>query len=153
MKRHWLLIAGLAVALIVSVGTEATAQATRRVDLAWDASPSPGVTYNVYRSEVAGGCATLPPDASCIKLNSTPISVLTFTDTAVPIGVSYFYTVTSFRNTLESVRSNEAPADLTLPAPPSNLRVVAVLLAGLGIVLLFFLWRRYEGKARNFRVP
>ena len=144
MKRRWLLIAGLAVVLIMSVGTDARAQATRQVELAWDASTSAGVTYNIYRSEVTGGCVGVPQDPTCIKLNSTPISVLTFTDTGVPIGKSYFYTTTAFRNTLESIHSGEAEANLIPPAPPSNLRLVAVLLAGLGLLILFLLWRRDE---------
>lgn len=144
MKQRWLLIAGLAVALIVSVGTDTRAQATREVELAWDASPSAGVTYSVYRAEISGGCTSTPPDVTCVKLNPTPISVLTFTDTAVPVGVSYFYTATSFRNTLESIHSVELEVDLTPPAPPSNLRLIAVLLAGLGLLILFLLWRRHE---------
>ncbi|MCB7129734.1 MAG: hypothetical protein J3T61_09385 [Candidatus Brocadiales bacterium] len=144
MKRRWLLIVGLAVGLIASVGTDAYAQATRTVELAWDASPSAGVTYNIYRSEVTGGCVGVPQDPTCIKLNSTPISVLTFTDTGVPVGKVYFYTATSFRNTLEGIHSGEAEANLIPPAPPSNLRLVAVLLAGLGLLILFLLWRRHE---------
>jgi hypothetical protein len=142
MKRHWLLIAGLVVALIVSVGTDTRAQTTREVELAWDASPSAGVTYNAYRSEVAGGCAAVPPHASCAKLNSTPILVLSFTDAAVPVGRSYFYTATAERFSIESGPSNEVNVDLTVPAPPSNLRLVAVLLAGLGLLLLLLFWRR-----------
>lgn len=142
MKRRWLLIAGLAVALIVSIGTDASAQATREVELAWDASPSVGVTYNACRSEVAGGCVGVPPHASCIKLNSILILVLTFTDAAVLVGKSYFYTATAERFSIESGPSNEINVDLTVPAPPSNLRLIAVLLAGLGLLLLFLFWRR-----------
>ncbi|KKL68290.1 hypothetical protein LCGC14_2126450 [marine sediment metagenome] len=144
MKRRWLLIVGLAVALIVSVGLEARAQTTRTVELAWDASPTAGVSYNVYRSEVVGGCALVPPDVTCTKLNPTPVLVLTFTNLAVPVNSIHFYTVKAVRNTIESVPSNEVVVDLTAPAPPSNLRLIAILLAGLGLLLLLFFWRRHE---------
>ena len=110
------------VVLLGTGGTDAGAQATREVELAWDASPSAGVTYNIYRSEVAGGCAKMPPHSSCTKLNLTAVSVLTFMDAAVPVGKSYFYTVTAVRMTIESGPSNEAIFDFTVPAPPSNLR-------------------------------
>ena len=142
MKRHWLLILGLAVALIVSVGTDARAQTTREVELSWDASPSTGVTYNIYRSEVTGGCVSVPQDPTCVKLNPAPISGLTFTDTGVPVGKAYFYTATAFRNTLESIHSVEVEGNLIPPEPPTNLQIVAVLLAGLGLLILFLLWRR-----------
>lgn len=134
-------------ALLTLTPLMAEAQATREVELAWDASPSVGVTYNAYRSEVAGGCTSVPPDTSCSKLNSSPISVLTFTDTAVPVGKSYFYTATAERFSIESGPSNEVNVDLTVPAPPNNLRLIAVLLAGLGLLIfLLFFWRRYEQK-------
>ncbi len=143
MKRRWLLIAGLAVALIASVGTDARAQATRSVELAWDASVSPGVTgYNIYRSEVTGGCVGVPQDPTCVKLNPAPISGLTFTDIGVPVGKAYFYTATAFRNTLESIHSVEVEGNLIPPEPPTNLQIVAVLLAGLGLLLLLLFWRR-----------
>lgn len=43
------------------------------VDLSWVASTTPGVTYNVYRTAVSG--------SGYVKMNATPISTLTFTDT------------------------------------------------------------------------
>ena len=133
-------------ALLTLAPLTAEAQATREVELAWDASTSVGVTYNAYRSEVVGGCAGVPPDVSCARLNSSPILVLTFTDTAVPVGKNYFYTMTAERFSIESGPSNEVNVDLTVPAPPSNLRIIAVLLAGLGFLILFLLWRRYGQK-------
>lgn len=43
------------------------------VDLSWVASTTPNVTYNVYRTAVSG--------SGYVKLNTAPITVLTFTDT------------------------------------------------------------------------
>lgn len=136
--KHSLLVLGLLVGLAVGV----SAQATRTIDLSWDASISTGVTYNIYRSEVTLGCVGVPQDPTCIKLNSAPISGLTFTDTGVPVGKVYFYTATAFRNTLESIHSVEVEGNLIPPEPPTNLQIIAVLLAGLGLLILFLFWRR-----------
>ena len=73
------------------------------VDLSWSPSPSAGVAYNVYRSNVSGG-----PYA---KLNSTPIPGTTYTDTGVQSTHTYYYVVTAVDvNGVESVYSNEASA-------------------------------------------
>ena len=58
------------------------------VKLNWTQSPSSGVTgYNVYRSTVSGSGYT--------KLNSTPVSGLTYTDSSVTGGKTYYYVTTS----------------------------------------------------------
>jgi len=57
------------------------------VTVAWDeASPAPS-GYNVYRGTQSGGPYS--------KLNSAPLTVLTFTDNTVSSGTTYFYVVTS----------------------------------------------------------
>jgi hypothetical protein len=65
-----------------------SAASTHSVMLKWTASPSAGVTgYNVYRSTTAGSGYT--------KINSSPVSALTYTDATVVNGVTYYYVTTS----------------------------------------------------------
>lgn len=53
------------------------------VILNWHASRSPVVGYNLYRRTAANGPLT--------KINAQPISALTYTDTAVKSGLTYYY--------------------------------------------------------------
>jgi len=86
-------------------GTQAVAHS---VALSWIASTSTVVGYNVYRATTSGGPYTL--------ITSSPVNGITFTDTAVQAGVTYFYVVTAVdANGNESVNSNEASA--TVPTP------------------------------------
>jgi hypothetical protein len=56
--------------------------------LNWTASPSAGVTgYNVYRSMASGSVYA--------KITSSPVGGLTYTDTTVVDGQTYYYVVTS----------------------------------------------------------
>jgi hypothetical protein len=89
-----------------------------RLDLAWTASST--VTnlagYDVYRS--SGGAYT--------KLNATPLSVLTYSDTATTDGTTYTYkvhAVSSGTPVLDSLDSATvtATADATAPGTPSSL--------------------------------
>jgi hypothetical protein len=78
------------------------------VVLTWTASTSAVVGYNVYRSTTSGGPYTL--------ITGSPVGGITFTDTSVQAGVTYFYVVTAVDgNGVESVNSNEASA--TIPTP------------------------------------
>lgn len=80
------------------------------VVLTWDASTSPDVVgYNVYRSGVSGGPYT--------ELNgSLPVAGLTYTDTAVLAGQTYYYVVTAVDSEgIESAYSNEASASVPSP--------------------------------------
>jgi fibronectin type 3 domain-containing protein len=66
------------------------------------------VGYNVYRGSVSGGPYTL--------LNSTPNGNLSYTDTTVVGGQTYFYVVTAVdASGNESVVSNEAT--VVIPTP------------------------------------
>lgn len=94
--------------------------------LTWVASTDAGEAgfqgYNVYRSEV-GGTETTP------ALNgATPLNALTFTDTTVVAGKTYFYVVTAVANGLESVHSMEVSGTIpfSIPAPPTNLTIAVV---------------------------
>jgi len=78
------------------------------VDLAWKASTSSIVGYNIYRATQSTGPFS--------KLNSQPQSGLTYTDNNVQAGKTYYYGVTAVdSNSVESNFSNEASA--TTPTP------------------------------------
>ena len=80
------------------------------VYLQWDPSPTPGVVgYNAYRGTISGG-----PYA---KLNSSPITELTYSDEDVQAGETYYYVVTAIASDgfTESAYSNQASA--TVPSP------------------------------------
>jgi bacillopeptidase F len=56
--------------------------------LNWTASPSPGVTgYNVYRSLTSG--------TGYVKINSSAVGGLSYTDGSVSNGQTYYYVSTS----------------------------------------------------------
>jgi len=79
------------------------------VSLTWVASTSANVTgYNVYRGASPGGPYTL--------LTSTRVAGLTYTDTAVQAGQTYYYVVTAVDSSNNaSVYSTEAMA--VVPSP------------------------------------
>src|SRR6202158_5197990 len=68
--------------------------------LTWSASSSPVAGYNVYRSTVSGG-----PYA---KINTSLLAALTYTDSTVRSGTTYYYVATAVdSNGIESVFSNK----------------------------------------------
>jgi hypothetical protein len=73
------------------------------VALTWNASTSTVSGYNVYRSTVSG--------AAYIKLNSSLVSGLAYTDSSVQNGTTYFYVTTAVDSGgKESTYSNEVSA-------------------------------------------
>jgi hypothetical protein len=82
--------------------------------LTWKASSSAGVKYyNVYRSGTQGDCLKAKPD-SCKKINPSPVTTTSYTDSAVQVGQSYFYVVKAVSSGgTESSPSNEAPVVVT----------------------------------------
>ena len=81
-----------------------------QVVLSW-ATPddaTAAATYNIYRSP--GLC---PASSGFIKINSTGITGLSFTDTTVQVGKSYCYYGTHVEGTVESVPSNQAGGTVT----------------------------------------
>lgn len=118
MKRLWLtgLMCGLL--FILSSVTEIAQGATLSVKLAWlavttnvNGTPITGVTYNAYRS---GSTPTGTQDlATRVKVNSSPISALIYTDT-VPLDTAkvYFYDVTAVSSAgIEGGKSSTAKVD------------------------------------------
>jgi hypothetical protein len=89
---------------ITGVNFTATAAATAHSARAsWTASTSVVAGYNVYRGTISGGPYT--------KVNSSLTSLLTFTDTTVQTGQTYFFVTTAVDGIgNESVFSNEVTA-------------------------------------------
>lgn len=78
------------------------------VVLTWDASPTTGVTYNVFRGTASGGEGTTP-------INASPLLALTYTDATVTPGTGYYYTVEAVDSAGSSGPSNEAAAKIPSP--------------------------------------
>jgi hypothetical protein len=76
------------------------------VRISWTPSTSPGVKYNVYRSNTPG----YPVE----KLNPQPIAGTEFTDTAAVGGLDYNYYVTS----VDSNRIESKPSAVITPVIP-----------------------------------
>ena len=83
-----------------------------------DAVTYPSLGYNVYRLTTA--CPTGTPTGAT-KLNATPVSAVTYTDSTVQVGTNCYY-VTSTVNGMESAASNLV-AGSPSPAPPTALTV------------------------------
>jgi large repetitive protein len=88
-----------------------------RIDLTWGASSTTTnlAGYNVYRSN--GGAYT--------KLNATPVSALSYSDTATVDGTSYTYKIRAVSSATPALESLDSPtttavADATPPGRPSS---------------------------------
>src|SRR5205823_6517541 len=84
------------------------------VTLTWSAPSSNGgspiTNYRIYRGTASGG----------ETLKATIGNVLTYTDTTVTNGVTYYYQVSAMNGAGEGPRSNEASATPSAPPPPST---------------------------------
>ena len=88
---------------VTGVNFTATTQVSHSVSISWTASSSSVAGYNIYRSTVSG--------SGYIKLNSTPVTGLTYKDTTVQSGTTYFYVATAITSSgTESGDSNQATA-------------------------------------------
>lgn len=104
--------------LLCSADMMAWAQGSHSVVLTWGASPTSGVTYNMYRKTSAG---------SCVPANKivSGLTALTYTDTTVLNGATYFYAVSAQSSGGESTCSAEVQIAIpTPPQPPSNLSAI-----------------------------
>lgn len=81
---------------------------THSVVLTWSASPTGGVTYNVFRGSTSGDEGTTP-------INTASITSLTYTDTNVTPGSTYYYTVEAVDAAGSSTPSNQASAQVPSP--------------------------------------
>jgi carboxypeptidase family protein len=85
------------------VNFTATVQQTHSVELSWNSSTSVVTGYNVYRSTVSGGGFT--------KINASLITLLSYTDSSVQSGKTYYYVTTAVdAGGAESGFSNQASA-------------------------------------------
>jgi hypothetical protein len=92
-------------------------QSQRVVNLAWKASTSAGVKYNIYRSTRKGECLKTKSD-DCKKINPVPVPDTNYVDNTVQIGQSYFYVAKAVRSGgTESGPSNETQAVISPPKP------------------------------------
>jgi RHS repeat-associated protein len=92
-----------------SIPTNLTATAgANQVTLSWTASAGQ-TSYNVYRGTTAGGESTTPI--------ATGVTGITYTNTGLTAGTSYYYQVMAVNSVGGSGASNEANATPTLPAP------------------------------------
>jgi fibronectin type 3 domain-containing protein len=77
------------------------------VTLTWNASPSSGVRYNVYRRDAVG---------EVIRVNAKPITDTNYTDHSVQPGQVYFYSARAISlSGIQSQPSNEVRVDVPLP--------------------------------------
>jgi fibronectin type 3 domain-containing protein len=91
-----------------ALGSPCVVASSHSVLLSWAASTTPGVNYNVYRSNTSGGPYT--------KLTTTtPVSGLSYIDGTVNGGQTYYYVTTAINSSGESAYSNEAPAAVPFP--------------------------------------
>jgi bacillopeptidase F len=90
------------------VNFTATVTQSHTVALSWIASSTTTVTgYNVYRSTTNG--------SGYVKINSSPVTLLAYTDSTVANGTTYFYVATAVdSNGLESSFSSP-PATAVIP--------------------------------------
>lgn len=91
-----------------------------QVVLNWqESSPNdPAVSFNVYRGTALTGPFT--------KINTSPVTSPTFTDTQVTSGQQYWYEVTAVdANGIESADSSIASATVPGPNAPTGLTATA----------------------------
>lgn len=123
MSRLLCIAALLLVATGSSFAQTVTPPVTQPVTLAWlEATPS--VTFNIYRwdkSQVTG----------FTKINATPVTTLTYTDTTAVVGTMYAYKVSAVNSAGESAQSAEADitvsVPVTIPGVPTGLKVTVVI--------------------------
>ena len=90
---------------LVSLSGTGVAPIQHSVVLTWNASTSSVAGYNVYRGTVSGGPYT--------KINSALVTALTYTDSTVQNGTTYYYVTTAVDSGgTESVHSNEVSAPI-----------------------------------------
>jgi SdrD B-like domain len=84
---------------VSGVDFAAAPQQTHSVALSWNASTSTVSGYYIYRSTLIGG--------SYLRINSSPVPGLSYTDSTVQNGTTYYYATTAVDSTgTESIFSN-----------------------------------------------
>jgi fibronectin type 3 domain-containing protein len=89
----------------VSLSGTGVAPVQHTVALSWTASTSTVAGYNVYRGTVSGGPYS--------KINSSLVATLSYTDSTVQSGTTYYYVTTAVDSSGdESTYSNEVSAPI-----------------------------------------
>ncbi|HXC32594.1 MAG TPA: choice-of-anchor D domain-containing protein [Verrucomicrobiae bacterium] len=87
----------------ISLSGTGVAAVSHSVSLSWTASTSTVVGYNTYTSQTSGGPYT--------RMNSSPVTGTSYTDSNVTAGQTYFFVVTSVNsNNVESADSAQTTA-------------------------------------------
>jgi hypothetical protein len=95
----------VAAANVTGVNFTATALVAHSAALSWTASTSPVSGYNVYRSTISGN--------QYLKLSPALVNALSYADTSVQNGTTYFYVTTAVdANGIESGYSNEVSVNI-----------------------------------------
>lgn len=90
----------------ITLSGTGVAAASYSVAVSWSASTSADITgYNTYSSTTSGGPYT--------KLTSTPVAAMTYTDSTVHAGLTYYYVVTAVDSAnVESAYSSQISATI-----------------------------------------
>jgi hypothetical protein len=92
-----------------SLGETCITYNSHAVALTWVASSTPNVSYNVYRGAASAGPFTI--------LNSSLISGLTYTDSAVQAGQTYYYVAAAADAFGDLSAYSNPPVQATIPNP------------------------------------
>ena len=118
MRKLAYVVLLLAVAAIPS-----RAQSTHKAVLTWtastDAAANPTLGYNVYKFQGTCPIGTTP---TATKLNTSPVTATTYTDSGLTVGASVCYFVTSTLNGAESGPSASAGGTV----PPAGVLNITV---------------------------
>jgi hypothetical protein len=117
IKRAVLILAALAF-LAVSAAAQPHPSAT--LTWSWAQGTGDPVTgFHIQRSLTTGGPYTV--------VGTVPSGTLTYLDTAVTAGVTYFYVVTAYNSAGDSLKSNEVSClpPFQIPGAPTGLSGIA----------------------------
>jgi hypothetical protein len=92
-----------------SLGQPCVVYNAHAATLTWTASTTPSVTYNVYRATTSTGPFTTP-------LNSSAITGVTYKDTTVAAGQTYYYAVAAVAAG-GAQSANTSPVQAIIPTP------------------------------------
>ncbi len=106
----------IALLLVFSSAVAAQPHPSATLNWAWaQGTGDPATGFHVQRAAVTGG-----PYAT---VGTIPIGTLTFTDTTVVVGLTYYYVVSAYNSAGDSSKSNEVACVIPfqIPGAPSSL--------------------------------
>lgn len=103
--------------LLISLPCLANTPGKHAVSLTWTASPTSGVTYNLYRGSAAGVCSGNPTPYQTGITSTQFVDAVGLTD-----GQTIFYNVSAVKGGAESACDGELQVQIpVLPAAPTSL--------------------------------